>query len=208
MSAPLIVLTADVDIEAAVRTLIEKRTRALQVAPIEARFLRHPNKGPGCYHQPMPFLRGFADGGGNALVVLDEAWEGAPSAAPDMELSVEGALAADWGERARCIVIAPEVESWVFSDSPQVATVLGWAERKPDLREWLRAESLWGATPKPSDPKIAFERALKEVKRRPTAQYFLQLAEKVSVERCTDRAFARLRDTLRAWYPPVPGVAH
>ena len=204
MSAPLVVLTADVDIEAAVRTLIEKRTRALQVSQIEATFIRHPNKDPGCYHDAIPFLRGYARAGGNALVVFDEAWEGAPSPAPDMELSVEKLLAADWRERARCVIIAPEIESWVFSDSPQVAAVLGWADRNPGLREWLRANSLWDTTPKPPDPKTAFERALKEVKRRPTAQFFLQLAEKVSVERCTDRALVRLRDTLRAWYPPAP----
>ncbi|OGQ79159.1 MAG: hypothetical protein A2289_03140 [Deltaproteobacteria bacterium RIFOXYA12_FULL_58_15] len=44
---------------------------------------------------------------------------------------------AGWNNRADVIVIRPELEAWVWSDSPHVDTVLGWNDRQPDLRSWL-----------------------------------------------------------------------
>ena len=107
MSVPLVVLTADVDIEAAVRTLIEKRWRALRISQVSAKYLRHPNKDPGCYSNSMEYLRGFADVGGNALVVFDEAWDGHPASAPEIERSVERSLAGAWAEKADRTVFPP-----------------------------------------------------------------------------------------------------
>lgn len=34
------------------------------------------------------------------------------------------------------------------------------------------------------------------------ASLYRRLAERVSVRRCTDRAFQELRSTLRRWFPP------
>ena len=50
--------------------------------------------------------------------------------------------ASAWGERGKAIVLAPELETWVWSDSPHVAAVAGWAERRPRLRQWLNDHGL------------------------------------------------------------------
>ena len=69
--------------------------------------------------------------------------------------------ASAWGERGKAIVLAPELETWVWSDSPHVAAVAGWAERRPRLRQWLNDHGLWNEQEsKPPRPKEAFHAAL------------------------------------------------
>lgn len=68
--------------------------------------------------------------------------------------------ASGWAGRAGVVVLDPELEAWVRSDSPQVDDALGWAGKRPHLRSWLRAR---GALPdgggKPDRPKEAMEAA-------------------------------------------------
>jgi len=100
------------------------------------------------------------------------------------------------------IVLDPELEAWVWSDSPQVDRTLGWAERSPNLRTWLEEQQLWPADiPKPHDPKHAMERALRAVRKRRSPALLRQLAERVSLRRCSDPAFIRLKTTLQRWFP-------
>ncbi len=116
---------------------------------------------------------------------------------------MEGRLAANgWPDRALAIVLDPEVEVWVWADSPVVDDVMGWAGRTPALRDWLIAKGyLQGGESKPRRPKEAFEHALRLVPKARSSALFLSLAEGVSVNRCSDEAFLRLRDTLARWFP-------
>jgi hypothetical protein len=57
-----------------------------------------------------------------------------------------------------------------------------------------------GAT-KPERPKEAMKAAMRQVRKSSSSSVFRELAEKVSVHRCTDPAFQKLRDTLREWFP-------
>ena len=102
------------------------------------------------------------------------------------------------------VVIDPELEAWVFSDSPHVDKVLGWTNRNPTLREALEQQKLWGPKDsKPADPKAALEWVLKTAGRRPiSSAYFRNLARRVSTKRCQDRAFLRFRKLLQDWFPP------
>ncbi len=121
-----------------------------------------------------------------------------------MEREVRGRLEAvsepGWSD---VIVIEPEVEAWVWSDSPHVDACLGWHGRQPSLRHWLMHEGLMepGGI-KPRDPKEAFRRAVEETRTVPSSALFGKLARTVSVERCTDDAFNRFRQRLCSWFPP------
>jgi hypothetical protein len=45
----------------------------------------------------------------------------------EIEDEVEEKLSrSGWEDRARCVVIDPELEVWVWSDSPEVDRCLGW----------------------------------------------------------------------------------
>lgn len=113
-------------------------------------------------------------------------------------LSVSG-----WGERGVAVVIDPELEGWVWGDSPHLGEVLGWSEELGSLRLWMnKAGFLAENHVKPSRPKEALETVLRTVRRPRSASIYLQLAQRVSVNRCIDPAFSKFRTTLRQWFPP------
>lgn len=71
-----------------------------------------------------------------------------------------------------------ELEIWVWSDSPHVAAVLGWAGRQPDLMTWLINKGMFDPQKtKPDRPKEAMVLALREARKSRSSAIFLQLAE-------------------------------
>jgi hypothetical protein len=120
-----------------------------------------------------------------------------------LEVEVEDRLRQNgWNDRARAVVIDPELESWVWSDSPEVEAALGWRGRSPELRSWLIGSGFLheGAT-KPERPKEAVEAALRVVRKPRSSAIYQELAGSVSLRRCSDAAFAKLRLTLQEWFP-------
>lgn len=102
----------------------------------------------------------------------------------------------------RAIVIDPELEAWVWSDSPEVDRIIGWSARQSSVRAWLREQGFaFKQNGKPDRPKEALEKALRIVKKQRSSALYGQIAEKVSLSRCTDRSFVKLRQTLQEWFP-------
>jgi hypothetical protein len=103
------------------------------------------------------------------------------------------------------IVLRPELENWVWSNSPHVEEVLGWSGHAPDLREWLRNQHLWPIElMKPGRPKEAMEAALREVGLPRSSALFRRLAEEVSLNGCSDPAFLEFRAVMQRWFPAIP----
>ncbi len=200
----LVVLVADLDIEQAVKGLLA-RTDALRIRRMRHKLVRDTMAGHdgGTFKRAHAVLAPFsADPSCRAMVLFDRAWEGAPSKdAKWLAADVEQRLAPTWGERARCVVLDPEVEVWVFSDSPHVDRTLGFSEGQ--LRPWLGAQGQWpDGQLKPGDPKTAVRQALRKSGIKPSAALFYELASKVGLERCTDSSFRSFVETLRTWFPP------
>jgi hypothetical protein len=202
MSGDLVVLVPDKDIQHALEGVLS-RPEALGIRRPDYHVVTHPNHDPGCYHTGDQLLGLYRPEFDHALVVFDRAWGGLPNPdAATLSHDVEAKLHATWGDRGRCVVIDPEVEVWVWSDSPHVADVLGWQGQVPDLRTWLRERGCWpSGQAKPSDPKRALERALRAVKLSPSPALFRRLAERVSFQRCTDPSFRALVSILQGWFP-------
>jgi len=111
--------------------------------------------------------------------------------------------ASGWGERAGAVVLDPELESWIWTTSPHVARVLGWAGRESEMREYLAGKGFFrGDEVKPLRPKEAVEAALYEVRIPKSPALYLDLGKHVSHARCTDAAFLKFKSTLKAWFPP------
>jgi hypothetical protein len=199
----LILLAADKDMEFALKGVFSQihslRIRAIQYEPYI-----HPEHDPGCWLRGHEFLRPFVGQYKHALVVLDR--DGCGQDEEDREvlereleerLSVSG-----WGEDAAAIVIQPELEVWVWSDSPEVEQALGWNGKNPGLRQWLEKEGLWtDRSKKPQDPKKAVEQALRKVRKPRSSSIYKNLAENVSFRRCEDPAFEKLCKKLTEWFP-------
>ena len=199
----LIVVVADLDAANAIRALLQRR-ESMAIREIQVTIDRYIGRDSGCYGKAQDYLRPFVRQFSYAVVVLDR--HGCGSEAKPRELleeEVETRLAANGcRDRSAAVALDPELEAWVWSDSPEVDRSLGWTGKLPDLRTWLREQRLWPAdTPKPHDPKSAMKRALKAAGRRTSAAVYRQLAERVSLRRCSDPAFIKLKTTLQRWFP-------
>lgn len=203
----LVVLTADLDQDQAMRGLLTTRSKSLGIRAPQTKFLKHIRRDPGCFNEAVQVLQPFQQDASYALVVLDRQGCGREDfTALQIEADLETRLArSGWGARARAIAIDPELEIWIWSDSPKVEEVLGWFGRSPGLRDWLRSKGLLQEnTSKPEDPKTAFRDALREVRLKPSASIFARLAEEVGLTRCQDPSFLRLHRCLIEWFKPTP----
>jgi hypothetical protein len=199
----LLVLTADKDAEYAMRGVLS-RHQALGVRPVAPVFLKHPQRDSGVRCHSCDLLRPFAQDYAHVLVMMDKEGCGQEHCCRiELESQLEDALrTTGWGSRAAAVVLDPELEIWVWSDSPHVAEALGWRGRQPDLREWLLSGGfLLSKEAKPARPKEAMQAALREVGRPVSPAIYEQLAKTVSLLRCQDAAFLKLIDVLRKWFP-------
>jgi hypothetical protein len=201
----LIALVADADMEAAVRALLS-RPFALGIRPITFDVKRHLQRDAGCRSGAHDFLRLWLHAFQYAVVLFDHEGCGREQKGRDaVEIEVEKRLDSNgWRGRCAVVVIAPELESWAWSDSPVVDNVLGWSGREdPGLREWVRSKTeFWrNQQAKPERPKEAFEAALRKAGRPRSAALFEQLAGQVSVDRCLDPSSLKLRRVLSGWFP-------
>jgi len=202
MTKDLIVLVPDKNMESATKELLQ-RPEALGVRPIAFDIFIHIGRDPGCYRKAHDFLRPFVRQYHYALVMFDHHGSGREGVeVAELEDEVRRRLEQNgWPERAAVVVLEPELEVWVWSDSPEVDRCLGWAGREPSLREWLREQGRWSpGYPKPSDPKTAVEQTLRAVHKPQSSAIYAELARQVSVGRCADPGFQRFRQILGRWF--------
>lgn len=204
MTPDVICLVADKNIEAVLESLFRERQAAIGIASLAFEIHVHPQRDPGCFLRGARFLSQLlAQGSARGLLVFDYDWDG--NLEPDA-ISTEEAVRRDLTEcgiadRAEVVVIEPEVEAWVWSESPHVGNALGWEASDVGLRQWLEAHDLWPpGHGKPPDPKAAVEAALYERRVPRSSSIYRQLASRVSLQRCEDPSFARLCVVLRRWF--------
>jgi hypothetical protein len=205
----LVVLVADADMSAAMNALVLRwQLRAQRSIAFESK--RHPDRDHGCYLRPTEVLGPLFAQYRYALIVFDRHGCGGDASTRDeLEREVERRVAAvGWDDRVAAIAIDPELEAWVWSDSPHVGNAIGWTEDTKALRAWLCGRGFWPeAMVKPPDPKGALREALRKVPLAASSALFKHLAERVSFNRCSDPSFLKLRAVLEKWFPPPASAA-
>ena len=199
----LLVLAADKHISASLKILLDRRRVDLKLREISYEVRRHPNSDPGCLNNAIEFLRPFSQAYRYALVIFDYEGCGSQKLPHEIRHDLESLLGHNgWPERARVIVIDPEVEVWIWSHSGRIAEVLGWGRHFDVLRNSLEDSGLWPKLcDKPPDPKKAVRYALRRKGRKLSAGLFSELAETAAFDKCRDPAFLELRRTLQIWFP-------
>lgn len=203
----LVVLTADKNMQFTVKALLD-RPKDIGIRPIRADFYIHPERDPGCRLRADNFLRPFIKHAAFAIVLFDREGCGKHNKSRiELEIEVSSRLAnSGWKDRSSCISIDPELENWIFSDSPELDAAVGWSGKTPPLRTWLVERGF--LTPnqvKPSQPKEAMEAALRQARLARSSSIYARLAERVGLGRCTDEAFIKLKSTLQSWFPVSDG---
>lgn len=198
----LVVLVPDKNMASAVTGILSRR-ESLTIRSVSAEIVVHPERDPGCRLKSQQLLAVFRNMCAYAIVMFDKKGCGAEqSSRESLETEVEAGLRrAGWRERSAAVVIDPELEAWVWSDSPHVDACLGWAGRTPGLRDSLQHMGLLGeGQMKPQSPKEAMEKALRLVRKPRSSSIYQALAERVSLDRCRDPSFARFREILGGWF--------
>ncbi|GAB4338519.1 MAG: hypothetical protein Kow0099_12660 [Candidatus Abyssubacteria bacterium] len=156
---------------------------------------------PGCYHDSHNFLRPHLNRYDHALVVFDYAGCGQAGTSESIAQIVQERLLQTGWRSAEVVVIEPELEMWIWSDSSEVSQCLGWINQSTDLKSFLFSQDLWKENdPKPCDPKKALETVLFRMNKPRSSTIYYELARRVSFNRCTDSAFNRLREILKTWF--------
>ena len=202
MLKDLIVLVADTQMEFTIRGILS-RHQSLRIRNVEFEILTHPERDPGCYLRGHDLLRLYVGKHRHALLLFDRKGCGQEQKSrEELEKEVEDRLRrSGWADEAAAIVLDPELETWLWSDSPHVADVLGWSKGLDDLMIWLRQKDFWNEGDlKPQRPKEAVEKVLRETQTPRSSSLYRQLAQKISLNRCDDPAFLKLKSTLQTWF--------
>jgi len=157
---------------------------------------------PGVYTRAHELLRPYQSSHQHAVIVLDNAWDGSPGV-DKIRVDISSKMEQVGWDRNRFVVIVidPELEAWMWQDNPHIAKAFRF-DKSPSLRMWLYKQGLWPLnSPKPPDPKLAFEKTLKVSKAKIPSVVFKKICSEVSVKHCVDEAFGLLKSTLQNWFP-------
>lgn len=211
MKRPLLFLLADKDMQEACKGCFVYRqdwARAFGCRKIDIgdRDLVVPpgQKDPGLFARGHEIARPFLATHDHLVVLLDSAWQGSPGSRP-IETEIGERLARNGWPRARIAVIAiePELEAWVWSDRNALFQALS-NELEPNRRASLRSslQAVDGEEEQVGDPKAELAKLRERLRIPASSAQFRRFAQVARIDRCTDPAFARLRESLRRWFPP------
>lgn len=199
----LVILAADKDLKSTLDAVL-LRDQALGIRPISFDVFIEEGHDPACACQGISFLNNFASQYHHALLMFDYEGCGMENTSTPSELEIELNNQFQIGpfrNRAKTILLCPELEAWVWSDSPHVSDVIRWPNDLLPLRTWL-VEKNWVTEGeiKPMRPKEAFDSALYAAGRPHSSSLFGSLAGKVSFRRCVDPSFIKFCNTLQDWF--------
>jgi len=200
----LVVLVADKDIEFTLKGLFS-RSNSFHIQDISQNYdiFVHPQRDPGCYKGCVDFLRPFTKEYKYALVCFDHEGSGQEKRSrEEIENELEKHLRdSGWEERVSVVLFEPELEIWVWGDSPQIEKILGWEDQNPNLRTWLIQNNfLQEPELKPPRPKEAMEESLRYVRKPRSSAIYQELAQNVSFRNCTDDSFQKFKKVLQSWF--------
>ncbi|MEO5358155.1 MAG: hypothetical protein H7844_12785 [Nitrospirae bacterium YQR-1] len=195
----LFILVADKNMEYTFNGILERKD-SLKIRDITFYVQGHKLRDPGVYKGAHEFLKIYIGQYNYALVVFDREGCGCDDTASEIAYVVQTNLNSNgWENRSKVIVLDPELEIWIWSDSPEVAQCINWDHK--ELRDWLAQKYLTTDSTKPAKPKEAFEEALRVKKIPRSSSIYRKLAERVSFKRCEDSAFKEFTGTLQQWFP-------
>lgn len=157
---------------------------------------------PDVYTRAHELLRSYRRTHRFAVIVLDNDWDGSPGVEMIQNNIQENMTGSGWRrDRFEVVVIDPELENWIWQDSPHVTSAFRFTQHS-SLRQWLGEQGLWDAgAAKPADPKRAVDVTLRTARVPRSAAIYRQITSRISIQGCTDPAFHRLRDALQRWFP-------
>lgn len=198
----LVILVADKPMQFSLRGALD-RPKSLGIRPIRADYVVHANRDGGVRKTGPDLLALKHSAAKHALMILDYEGCGANQPAAELEAELDQRLSQRWGVKAKAVVIEPELDVWMWGSDNALRSVLDW-DKPASIREWLRnADWRFAHDDKPERPKEALEKVLRELRQPQSAALYEAIAKQISLARCQDKAFLRLKHQLQEWFPAV-----
>ena len=198
----LFVLVADKNSHFAFKGAFEKPQR-LGIRSISVEIDVHPNRDGGVRTTGSKLLKLRRHQFSQALLVFDYEGCGSDLSPHELEAELDGIIQKDWGDAGKAIVIEPELDVWMWGNDAVLKGLVGWTS-PISIRDWLGSVGFdFRDDQKPSRPKEALEAVLREVRQPRSSSLYRRIAQTISLRRCGDAAFQRLRSQLVSWFPPT-----
>ncbi|MGI8784229.1 MAG: methylation-associated defense system protein MAD4 [Acidobacteriota bacterium] len=203
----LILLVPDKNTEYTVRGALS-RPEALGIRQIDFQVIVDQGRDGGVRRRGSQVLGVQQARFSHALLLLDYEGCGSDVAPVELEAQLDNALSGMWGDRAKAIVIDPEVDVWMWGAETHLRSMVDW--RFPEgIRPWLVSQSFaFTADGKPERPKEALEAAFRRAQTPRSSARYEQVAQSISLTRCRDEAFLRLRASVVGWFGAPQLTAH
>jgi hypothetical protein len=199
----LLVLVADQDAEFIIKTLLFRIPLVENIMPIAFDIIRHPQRDPGVAGKAIDFVRPYINDYRFLLVIFDYEGSGKESlSVNNLESEIENLLRQNgWQERSVCIVIEPELETWLWVNEIHLHNIIDW-DHETGVYAWLAENNFkfYTNTTKPERPKEAFETILRKQRIPRSSSLYSKLAQQASYRQCTDSSFEKLITTFRNWF--------
>jgi hypothetical protein len=198
----LALLVADRNMESAMEGILS-RPQALGVRAFSYEIDRHAGRDGGVRTTGPETLTLLRDEFRHGIVMLDLEGSGADTtSAVELEQELDARLSPIWKTRAKTIVIDPELDAWAWGSENALRQALGWTENRR-IRDWLAEHGYqFDARQKPIRPKEALEALMVKLNEPRSSALYRRVTGKISLNRCVDPAFDRLRNALQGWCPP------
>ena len=199
----LVLLVADKNMQFALQGALS-RPEALGIRPITYEFRSHPGRDGGVRASGSRVLAGERNRFRHALMLLD--FEGCGTQLLDpiaLERELDQQIRVTWSDEGKTIVIAPEVDIWLWGSDNALHEVFQWP-LQVGVRDFLHAKGfVFSADGKPLRPKEALEAMVPVHRQARSSALYEKVTNKISLQNCRDPAFLRLREQLRIWFSPV-----
>jgi hypothetical protein len=196
----LFVVVADKSAELVLKGILP-RHESLRIRPLEFDIYTHPGRDGGARKNGTDLLAVKRRQYQHGLLLFDFEGSGAEAkTAVLLENELDSKLVCHWENNAKVIVIEPELDTWIWGVNEIIQNSIGW-NQPANIRDWLRTQGFqFDHAGKPLRPKEAIERALRASRQPMSAALYGEIARQISLEKCTDSAFARLRASLQKWF--------
>lgn len=180
-----------------------RRPAAMGIRPIDFEIIVDPGRDGGVRRRGVQLLQFQRRRFAHALLMFDSEGSGSVEPAETLEQALDAALADAWGDRAKAIVVEPELDVWMWGAETHIRTAARW-QTPPGILDWLADEQYVfdAATGKPTRPKEALEAVFRHTGTPRSSAHYAQIASTISFPKCRDAAFRRLRDALLRWFAP------
>ncbi|HLX60243.1 MAG TPA: hypothetical protein VKX17_03065 [Planctomycetota bacterium] len=198
----LILLLADKNAQFALKGALE-RPKAIGIRKIEFDFRVHAGRDGGVRKSGPETLALLRRQFNHALLVLDYEGSGAGAqSALELEAELDERLKTVWQDAAKAIVIEPELDIWIWGSDNAIKQVIKWPIGGT-IRNWIKGKGFnVSENSKPDRPKEALEAVLRELDIPRSSSLYHEITSRISLARCKDMAFQRMRQKLASWFPP------